>query len=281
MCDDVRKDENNVQYEVNEHNYRYFINNNTEYDGYPNYRRMEKIPLDFRIVTKDIFGDKNSEADKLVTNTYSYRYTGVDDKKTEFSYDVYGNMVEKKEYLNDSEYVCTGYDYTDVQYGGQYSGANLTGQTVYDVADADGSIENVTVSYEYDWRGYPVKFTDANGNITLYEYDAIGRVIKTTFPDGTAETISYNFGGREITKKNALGTGFIYYYDGSGNLEEESINEWSKEIKEYRYDGFNNCIKEIFRSDSDNGKTHKYTYDTLQRPLSKEVYDNAGELIYK
>ena len=407
MCDDVRKDENNVQYEVNEHNYRYFINNNTEYDGYPNYRRMEKIPLDFRIVTKDIFGDKNGEEDKLVTNTYSYRYTGVDDKKTiltdnvisnsvdfktsvnysydeitklvtekltkkynlfseadymqirenytydteaygdllsvtpnsdsertiafeynalyhypikktykrnaqntiveeltptsdnlsvktekiyednalkkktEFSYDVYGNMIEKKEYLNDSEYVCTGYDYTDVQYGGQYSGANLTGQTVYDVADANGSSENVTVSYEYDWRGYPVKFTDANGNITLYEYDAIGRVIKTTFPDGTAETISYNFGGREITKTNALGTGFIYYYDGSGNLEEESINEWSKEIKEYRYDGFNNCIKEIFRSDSDNGKTHKYTYDTLQRPLSKEVYDNAGELIYK
>ena len=168
-----------------------------------------------------------------------------------------------------------------MQYGGQYSGANLTGQTVYDVADADGCIENVTVSYEYDWRGYPMKFTDANGNITLYEYDAIGRVIKTIFPDGTAETISYNFGGREITKTNALGTGFIYYYDGSGNLEEESINEWSKEIKEYQYDGFNNCIKEIFRSDSDNGKTHKYTYDTLQRPLSKEVYDNAGELIYK
>lgn len=30
-------------------------------------------------------------------------------KRTEFSYDAYGNVVEKKEYKNDTEYIRTGY----------------------------------------------------------------------------------------------------------------------------------------------------------------------------
>ena len=407
MCDDVRNDENDVQYEVNEHNYKYFINNDTEYDGYPNYKRTERIPDSFRIITNDIVGDIEGETDKLITNKHTYRYTGENDqkailldntlsssvdfktsvnysydettrlatekitknydmdtpteymqfketysydnasygdllsvtpnsdsersisfeynslyhyptkktyrknpeeiiveemtptsdnlsvktekvyennslkKRTEFSYDAYGNVVEKKEYKNDTEYIRTGYNYTDTQYNGQYNGANLVGQTVYNVSDIDGNSNDTNVSYEYDWRGYPTKMIDADGNITMYEYDGIGRLVKTTFPDGNTETLVYEYGGNQITKTDAIGTEFIYYYDGSGNLEEESIGSWSNIIKEYEYDGFNNCIREITHSDSDNLKTVKYTYDTMQRPLTKEVYDNSNVLVYK
>ena len=202
-------------------------------------------------------------------------------KRTEFSYDAYGNVVEKKEYKNDTEYIRTGYNYTDTQYNGQYNGANLVGQTVYNVSDIDGNSNDTNVSYEYDWRGYPTKMIDADGNITMYEYDGIGRLVKTTFPDGNTETLLYEYGGNQITKTDAIGTEFIYYYDGSGNLEEESIGSWSNIIKEYEYDGFNNCIREITHSDSDNLKTVKYTYDTMQRPLTKEVYDNSNVLVYK
>ena len=85
-------------------------------------------------------------------------------KRTEFSYDAYGNVVEKKEYKNDTEYIRTGYNYTDTQYNGQYNGANLVGQTVYNVSDIDGNSNDTNVSYEYDWRGYPTKMIDADVN---------------------------------------------------------------------------------------------------------------------
>lgn len=407
MCDDVRFDENDTQYEVNEHNYQYFINNDYEYDGYPGYRRTERIPSTFRIIAKDIVGDKNSSADKLVTNTYTYRYTGIEDTQTilldnsvsssvdfkttvnytynedtslvtntltknydsasatdymqyneaytydsgdygdllsvtpnsdsdrtisyeynssyhyptkrtykrnasatvveeytptsdnlsvqyekvyendtlkktiEYVHDSYGNITQKKEFLNDTDYIRTDYSYTDTQYNGQFTGSNLMSETVYGVSDNDNSSKNISVSYQYDWRGNPTKVTDANGNSTLYEYDELNRVIKTTAPDGSVETTSYDYGDTEITKTDALGTDFIYYYDGSGNLLEEAIDTWQNQIKEYWYDGYNNLIKEITRSSDNNESTTTYTYDTLQRPLTKEVYDNSGTLVYK
>lgn len=407
MCDDVRFDENDTQYEVNEHNYQYFINNDYEYDGYPGYKRTERIPSTFRIGVKDIVGDKEGHSNKLVTNTYTYRYTGIEDTQTilldnsvsssvdfkttvnytynedtslvtsnltrnydsesatdymqyseaytydsgdygdllsitpnsdsdraisyeynslyhyptkktyksntsttvveeytptsdnlsvqyekvyengslkktiEYVYDSYGNITQKKEYIDNVNYVRTDYSYTDTQYNGQYTGSNLVSETVYGVLDNDNSSKNVSVSYQYDWRGNPTAVTDANGNTTQYEYDSLNRVTKTTAPDGSAETILYDYGATEITKTDALGTKFIYYYDGSGNLLEECVDTWRNQIKEYWYDGYNNLIKEITRSSGNNESTIIYTYDTLQRPLTKEVYDNAGTLVYK
>ncbi len=407
MCDDVRFDENDMQYEVNEHNYQYFINNDYEYDGYPGYKRTERIPSSFRIVSKDIVGDKSGSADKLVTNTYTYRYTGIEDTQTilldnsvsssvdfkttvnytynedtslvtnsltknydsassteymqyneaytydsshygdllsitpnsdsdrtisyeynsiyhyptkrtykrnasttvveeytptsdnlsvqyekvyengslkktiEYTYDSFGNVVQKKDYLNNTDYVRTDYSYTDTQYNGQFTGSNLMSETVYGVLDNDSSSKNVSVSYQYDWRGNPISVTDANGNTTQYEYDDLNRVVKSIAPDGSVETVLYDYGDTEITKTDALGTDFIYYYDGSGNLLEECVDTWRNQIKEYWYDGYNNLIKEITRSSGSNESTTTYTYDTLQRPLTKEVYDNAGTLVYK
>ena len=40
-------------------------------------------------------------------------------------------------------------------------------------------------------------------------------------------------------------------------------------------------VEEITLSSSNNESRTQYTYDTLQRPLTKEVYDNSGTLIYK
>ena len=407
VCDDVRFDEDGEQYEVNEHNYQYFINNDYEYDGYPGYTRSERIPSSFRIVSKDIAGDKNAPADMLVTNTYTYRYTGIEDTQTilldnsvsssvdfkttvnytynedtslvtnsltrnydsasatdymqyneaytydtgdygdllsvtpnsdsdrtisyeynstyhyptkrtykrnasttvveeytptsnnlsvqyekvyendslkkiiEYAYDSYGNITQKKEFIDNTNYVRTDYSYTDTQYNGQFTGSNLMSETVYGVKDNDDSSKDISVSYQYDWRGNLISVTDANGNITQYEYDALNRVIKSTAPDGSEETVLYDYGDTEITKTDALGTNFIYYYDGSGNLLEECVDTWRNQIKEYWYDGYNNLIKEITRSSGNNESTIIYTYDTLQRPLTKEVYDNSGTLVYK
>ena len=285
MSDDLRFDENDIQYETNEHNYRYFINNDTEYDGYPYYRRSDRIGDSFRIVSKDIFGDVTVPSDKLVTNTYTYRYVGEGDSQTilldnsvsdsvdakttvnytydsetnlitnsltrsydsptateymqsdeaytydsgnfgdiismtpnsdgnrtvsyeynsvyhyptkrtykrnaettiveeylpasdnlsvqyekvyendtlkrtvEYARDSYGNITQKKEYLNETDFIRTDYSYTDTQYSGQFTGSNLMSETVYDVSNPDNTAVNVSVSYQYDWRGNPITLT--------------------------------------------------------------------------------------------------------------------------
>ena len=88
-------------------------------------------------------------------------------KRTEFSYDAYGNVVEKKEYKNDTEYIRTGYNYTDTQYNGQYNGANLVGQTVYNVSDIDGNLNNSQVS-----RHKKAQFFRGSGYFVCSQYKA-------------------------------------------------------------------------------------------------------------
>ena len=408
MCDDVRFDENGTQYEVNEHNYKYFVNNNVEYDGYPNYRRTDSLPASFRITVEDIVGDKSGNPDKLVTNTYNYRYTGSGDSQTilldnttsksvdfktttqythddttrlttniltreynspdateymehneayvydsngygdlvsytpnqdtnrainytynsayhyltqktykrdsnhtvveeyvpttdnksvaqeriyenealvksvDYSYDSYGNIIQKKEYTgNQTEYIQTDYSFTDTQYNGQFTGANLMNQTVCNVSDNDGTPVNVTQSYEYDWRGNVTKVTDGNGNVTSYEYNDLNRLTKETCPDGTSNTFFYDYAGTLICKTDAIGNVYTSYYDGSGNLLEEAVDDWRYPTVVNWYDGYNNLAKKIVKSNSENGRTTQYTYDTLNRPKSQEIYDDNGTLVYK
>lgn len=406
MCDDVRRDEENTQYEVNEHNYRYFINNDCEYDGYPDYKRTERLPSNFKIITQDIFGNIDGVADELVTTNYTYKYAEIEDEKTiwldnsvsssvdfkeivnytydadtglvtnklvknynsptaseymqyneaytyddenygdllstipnsetdravsyeynsvyhyptkksykrnsqtsiieeyvptsdnlsvaqekvsengnlkkkiEYQYDTYGNVIQTKEYLGDTDFVKTEYSYIDNQYNGQFTGSNLMSKTVFDVSSVDNASENISENYQYDWRGNPTRVTDKNGDVTLYEYDVQNRVIKTTLPDGTIETAEYNYGASEVLKTDALGTTLVYYYDGCGNLLEECLESWTTQMKLNWYDGYNNLIKEITRSSKDNETSAVYTYDTLQRPKTKKVYDNNGNLVY-
>lgn len=408
MCDDVRFDENGTQYEVNEHNYKYFVNNNVEYDGYPNYARTERLPEGFRVTVQDVVGDKNGDPNRLVTNTYNYRYTGVEDSQTilldntisksvdfktttqytyddatrlttniltreysspdateymehneayvydsngygdlisytpnqdtnrtinyaynptyhyvtqktykrdsnhtvveeyiptadnksvgqekiyendalvksiDYAYDSYGNVIQKKEYTgNQTEYIQTDYSFTDTQYNGQFTGANLMNQTVCNVSDNDNNTANVTQSYEYDWRGNATKVTDGNGNVILYEYDNLNRITKETYPDGTSSTFSYDYGASLIYKTDAVGNVYTSFYDGSGNLLEEAIDDWHNPIVINWYDGYNNLIKKIVKSNSGNGRTTQYTFDTLNRSKSQEIYDDDGTLVYK
>ena len=111
----------------------------------------------------------------------------------------------------------------------------------------------------------------------------MSRVVKVTAPDGSVETTKYYFDsyGTEITRTDALGNEVVDVYDGSENLLASYLDGTSIKTKECFYDGYNNLIKEIRCSTNDNNSTVLYTYDTLQRPLTKKVYNNGGELVYE
>ena len=212
-------------------------------------------------------------------------YENGDLRKTiDYTYDTYGNIIQTKEYTGNqaTEYIQTDFSFTDTQYNGQFTGSNLTSKTVSGVTDNDGNTKSVSEVYTYDWLGNVLSTTDRNGNTTQYEYDSNNRVVKETYPDGNASTFSYDeYSGLELIQTDELGAKRLVYYDTSGNLEGEYINSWSTPVKEYVYDDRNNLTEEIVYSSGNNGSTTHYTYDTAQRPLSKEVYDSNNVLIHK
>ncbi len=408
MRDDHRT-KNGVQTDINEHNYKYFTQNDVEYDGFPLYAVDTRIPSSFRISVQDIFGDIGGTVTNPVTNTHTYRYAEIEDTKTiildnslssspdlkttvnytyddttnlltnkltkqydtptateymqlneayvydtsgygdlismtpnsdndrtisytynsvyhyptqktykqdstttiieqyipssdnktiqsekvyendalkktiDYTYDSYGNVTQTKEYTGaQNEYIQTDYSYTDTQYNGQFTGSNLMSKTVSGVSNNDGGSSNIAETYTYDWRGNVLSVTDGKGNATQYEYDVANRVTKETYPDGSYITFEYipYTSIIEVVKTDELGNEFNYVYDSSGNLESE-YKDTNTLLKEYTYDDRNNLMQEIVYSSSNNGSTTNYTYDTVQRPVSKEVYDSNNVLVHK
>lgn len=90
-----------------------------------------------------------------------------------------------------------------------------------------------------------------------HKSDELGKNIRTYY---TAEREIKNIRYRTL----ALDHNYLYY-DSFGNVETEIIYN-----DDYNSDGYQKEYNKI-----------QYTYDTLQRPLTKEVYDNSGTLVYK
>ncbi len=199
-------------------------------------------------------------------------------RKVQYTHDVYGNIINEKNYINSTDYVEKQYTYQN--------GAYVVNEKVKQVTNNDNVVSDISVSATYDYWGNPITQTDANGNTTTYTYDGIGRVLTVTNPDNSQKEYVYStwyireydeFDNRTTTYYNAegeieyiyyndLGVDYIYrYFTPYGQLETELLYE-----EETGDDGYQ---KEYSRT--------QYTYDTLQRPLTKEVYDNTGTLVYE
>ncbi|HEV3470216.1 MAG TPA: RHS repeat-associated core domain-containing protein [Pyrinomonadaceae bacterium] len=109
-------------------------------------------------------------------------------------------------------------------------------QTVFR-ADAAGSAEPLTTSYEYDrlgrlvrtvhldgattgaeyspagWRSATV---DPLGRRTTYEHDEMGRLVRTVYPDGTSEEAGYDAEGRRTRAVDRAGRATTYAHDAAG-----------------------------------------------------------------
>ena len=205
-------------------------------------------------------------------------------KKTQFSYDSYGNVISEKRYLdNQTDFVLTQYSYADniSARNGKFNGLYLTKKTTVDVEDVDENSHNVEEEYFYNWFGNIVTKIDANKNEFNYERDKLGRVTKEVNPDDSYREYRYRYGGTEVRLTDELGNRFFGNYDTSNNLIEECVGVLDNIIKEYFYNAHNKPIKIIDYSDHNNQTTTLYGYDSLLRPTYKEIKNNDDNVIYK
>ncbi len=199
--------------------------------------------------------------------------------KIQYAHDSYGNIINQKEYAdNFADYIETEYVYQN--------GANLLSETKKNVVGNDNTSENITVSATYDYWGNPITQTDGNGNTTSYTYDEVNRVMSITNPDGS--TKSYLYRTSYTRETDELNNRSQIYYTNAREVEGIRYISLGVDYNTRYYDAFGNLATEVLyleETDEDgNQKPHsvtKYAYDTIQRPISKEVFDKDNMLIYK
>ena len=196
----------------------------------------------------------------------------------QYSHDTYGNIINQKQYINDIDYVETEYTYEN--------GVNVIAETTKNVFSMSSTSSNITVSATYDYWGNPLTQTDANGNTTEYQYDLLDRVIFLEKPDGGMRDYQYfklyvteidEYLNKKSTYTTASGLPSRIYYRTQGVDNSKCFYTPQNLLQ----------TEVIYSDDEDDDGNQKvfsrteYTYDSLHRPLSKEVYDGNGTLTYK
>ncbi|RLG43245.1 MAG: hypothetical protein DRN81_06910, partial [Thermoproteota archaeon] len=84
-------------------------------------------------------------------------------------------------------------------------------------------VQNLTLTYQYNWLGKTTKVKDTLQRETRFEYDQLGRLTKIVYPDGTLEQRTYDQAGRLTSYTDRNGQTTNYTYDGLGRL---TVKTW-------------------------------------------------------
>ncbi len=201
--------------------------------------------------------------------------------KIQYSHDSYGNIVNEKKYINLTDYIEKQFVYQN--------GAFITSEITKAVKDNDNASNDVSVVATYDYWGNPLTITDANGNTTSYSYDAVDRVITQTNPDGSNKSYYYNYSYNYTRETDELGNIIKTYYNDDRNINRINYSSLGIDYNYMYYNPFGKIETEVIYTDNLDEEEEKqtehsktvYTYDTYQRPITKEVYDCSNVLIYK
>jgi RHS repeat-associated protein len=142
--------------------------------------------------------------------TYDSTYSNVLDWRDEggvifkYDYDSRGRLTQATEAVGRPEQRI-------VQYGRDEYG-NVT--TVRRLADDPSAIAERSV--EYDDRGNAIRFTDAEGKVTLYDYDVLSNLVSMTDARGKTWRREYDNRRRLTARINPLGDAFHFEYDRLG-----------------------------------------------------------------
>ncbi|MFA6486189.1 MAG: CARDB domain-containing protein [Candidatus Magasanikbacteria bacterium] len=205
-----------------------------------------------------------SKSDSLKTVTYAYYANGltlsetvtansnpgVAIKKTMYFYDVRGNKIEERRYIDASTYISLKWEYDGL------------GRVVKQI---DGNNNATKFSYDYNDQLYST--VDARGNTSTVYYDNVGNKISELNPRG------YSDGNL----RNSYGKSISYFYDGANRLIK--VTDANNKVSENYYDASGNLIKSIDRKNSDGSAGNhiaQFTYDNLNRKTVEIYADNSS-----
>jgi RHS repeat-associated protein len=92
--------------------------------------------------------------------------------------------------------------------------AEADGDLVRRITDADG----VTVTFEHDAEGFPVRVTDGLGNSSLLERDSGGRITAIRLPAGQTQRFEHDEAGRLVRRTEADGNVWEMAWSPAGRL---------------------------------------------------------------
>nr|MBA2702657.1 PKD domain-containing protein [Blastocatellia bacterium] len=155
-----------------------------------------------RILTTDAL---NNSTHYDYTNGYLTKETDALGHETTFSYDANGNRasqtVKRTNAQGQLEAITTSYEYDKL---------NRLKKTTF----ADGSFTQV----EYNSIGQQSATIDQLGHRTEFSYDDMGRLTLTEYPDNTHDKTTYDAEGRRLSSKDRAGHVTSYTYDELSRL---------------------------------------------------------------
>lgn len=181
---------------------------------------------------------------------------GVDYAVSQYSYDALGRSECNAQRMNPAAYGSLPTSACTLSAAGS-NGADRITRTIYDAADQVITIQSAygtaeqsdETSVTYTANGQQETLTDGEGNRTTYEYDGHDRLAKLRYPSPTADGVSST-------------TDYVQSsYDANGNITSVRLRD---------------------------GSSIAYTYDNLDRQVSKDLpgsepdisysYDNLGRV---
>jgi len=214
-------------------------------------------------------------------------------KKTAYSYDVYGNVTEQKDYLDNwTDFISTHYDYTDnvSSRNGKFNGLYLTKKWTGNIKDADGnsitawstnSPGTIDEVYWYDWFGNVTQKRDGQGGIWKCTYDKLDRVKTEMNSDNTEKIYSYitTLVENSVLATNEKGTEIKTVFDEFGNLLYTLDVISGKHLNNYAYDSLFRLNTEDNHNDSIYSRSITYQYYGDGRIKQCTAKDKAGNLL--
>jgi RHS repeat-associated protein len=218
-------------------------------------------------------GQRTSMTDALSNETHSAYAGGYLSKETDalgrettYTHDANGNRasqtVKRTNAQGQLETITTSYEYDKL---------SRLKKTIF----ADGSFTQV----EYNSIGQQSATIDQPGHRTEFTYDDMGRLSRTDYPDGTHDEITYDAEGRRLRSKDRAGHLTSYVYDELGRLTKTEYSDGSFTSSTYDVAG-----QVLSITDARGNVTH-YEYDDAGRRtkvrnvLNQETafaYDAAG-----
>jgi len=148
----------------------------------------------------------------------------------------------------------------------------IANKEIFDASDA----HLYTIHTEYDMKGHPIKWNDAEGNLYSRKYDCMGNLIEEKSPKFTILN-TYDHASRLIRRKHSADhAAETFSYDLCGNLIEKT--DCYGNTTSITYDDFNRPIQTHNHS---TGAIQKTAYDVEDNPTVKiDGNGNKTEIAY-